>query len=214
MRAVGTTGRERAAAYVPAPVANDASNRHTTVPVSQRRVVGASYAIALARSRDVPALPAIERAAARLLAGRVPPSILEEATEVEELAAAQAAGRLWVARADDVPVGFAHVVLLSDGTPHLEEIDVDPHHGRRGLGAALVEAVCDWVERERHPGITLTTFRDVPWNLPFYARMGFVVVPTEAVTPAVAAIVRDETARGLDPERRVVMAYVARPGCR
>lgn len=190
-----------------APVALDGSNRHTTSLVT---ALAAPYSIVLARPRDVPALPAIELAAARLLVGWAPPAILEEATAVADFAAARSAGRLWVALADDVPVGFALVSLLADGTPHLEEIDVDPAHGRHGVGAALVAAVCDWVAREHHTRITLTTFRDVPWNMPFYARMGFTVVPPGDVTPAVAAIVRNETERGLDPERRVVMAYDVR----
>ena len=163
--------------------------------------------IVLARPHDVPALPAIERAAARLFEGLVPESLLEEATDVAELAAAQAAGRLWVALADDVPVGFAHVVLREDGVPHLEEIDVHPAHGRGGIGAALVRAVCAWTAAAGHREITLTTFRDVAWNAPFYARLGFAVVDRDHWPPAIATIVAGEAARGLDPSTRVVMAH-------
>jgi GNAT superfamily N-acetyltransferase len=166
--------------------------------------------ILLARPRDVPALPAIERAAARLFEGLVPEALLEETTDVAELAAAQAARRLWVALVDDVPVGFAHVVLRPDGVPHLEEIDVHPAHGRKGLGAALVRAVCAWAAAAGHDEITLTTFRDVAWNAPFYARLGFAVVGRDDWPPAIATIVAGEAARGLDPAARVVMAH--RPG--
>jgi len=163
--------------------------------------------IVLARPRDVPSLPAIERAAARLLEGLVPASVMDETTDVEELAAAQAAGRLWVALVDDAPVGFAHVVLRDDGVPHLEEIDVHPAYGRRGLGAGLVRAVCEWAAAGGHREITLTTFRDVAWNAPFYARLGFVIVDRDDWPPAIAAIVDGETARGLDPATRVVMTH-------
>jgi hypothetical protein len=41
--------------------------------------------------------------------------------------------------------------------------------------------------------------------MPFYARLGFEIVTAEALSPALQAIVRDETRRGLDPTRRVVM---------
>jgi hypothetical protein len=41
--------------------------------------------------------------------------------------------------------------------------------------------------------------------MPFYARLGFTVVPAALLTPALRAIVDDETRRGLDPNRRVVM---------
>jgi GNAT superfamily N-acetyltransferase len=166
-----------------------------------------AHAIRLARPDDVGALPAIERAAARLFDGLLPESLMEETTALEDLAAAQAVGRLWVALADDVPVGFAHVVLRADGVPHLEEIDVHPDHGRRGLGAALVQTVCDWAAANGHRELTLTTFRDVAWNAPLYARLGFAVVDRDDWPPAIAAIVAGEASRGLDPATRVVMAH-------
>ena len=163
--------------------------------------------IVLARPHDVPSLPAIELAAARLFEGLVPEALMEETSDVEELAAAQAAGRLWVALMDDLPVGFAHVVLRDDGVPHLEEIDVHPAYGRRGLGAGLVRAVCAWADASGHRELTLTTFPDVAWNAPFYARLGFAVVDRDDWPPAIAAIVADEKTRGLDPAMRVVMTY-------
>ena len=167
----------------------------------------ARYTIAPARERDIGALGAIERAAATLLEGYAPRAVLDEVTEEAELLEAQHAGLLWVALLDDVPVGFALVSMIGHGSPHLEEIDVDPRHGRRGLGAALVRAVCDWASRAGHVEVTLTTFRSLPWNMPFYARLGFREVPTDALSPELRAIVEDETARGLDPAGRVVMRY-------
>jgi GNAT superfamily N-acetyltransferase len=168
-----------------------------------------SYRISLARAGDLAALPAIELRAARLLVGHAPPSILAETTSVEELSAAMAGGRLWVALDDDRPVGFAIVELLDDGLPHLEEIDVDPSHGRRGLGARLVRAVCDWTAERGYAELTLTTHRAVSFNLPFYAKMGFELVSETEQRPALRAVVDDETARGLDPEKRCVMRWRA-----
>ena len=168
------------------------------------------YAIAAARLQDLHALARIEIAAAQLLRGHAPESVLSETTDEHELREAQAARRLWVACANDTPVGFALVEMLADDLPHLEEIDVDPQHGRRGLGTALVRTVCEWVSRSGCPEITLTTFRALPWNMPFYSRLGFEVVPTNRLRPELAAVVRDETVRGLDPKRRVVMRYRVR----
>jgi len=65
--------------------------------------------------------------------------------------------------------------------------------------------VCDWAASNGHASVTLSTFRDVPWNQPFYARLGFEIVPPAQFSPALRAIVEDETRRGLDPRRRVVM---------
>ncbi|MGH9222075.1 MAG: GNAT family N-acetyltransferase, partial [Vicinamibacterales bacterium] len=89
-------------------------------------------------------MPAIELAAATSLAGHAPASVLAETTSQAELEDAQQCGYLWVARADEVPVGFAHVKVLEPGIAHLEEIDVHPEHGRRGIGRRLVITVCRW----------------------------------------------------------------------
>ena len=164
-----------------------------------------SYKIVMARPSDLQALPAIELAAARLLAGHAPESVLAETTSEEDLEEAQAQGHLWVVLAGGEPVGFAHVEVREPTAAHLEEIDVHPDHGRRGLGARLVAAVCDWAAAEGYPAVTLTTFRDVPFNMPFYARLGFEVIPPEDLSPALKSIVQDETRRGLDPARRVAM---------
>lgn len=163
------------------------------------------YTITAARPNDLPLLPAIELAAAKLLAGHAPDAVLNETTSQEELKGAQRHGRLWVALADGVPVGFAHVEVLEPTVAHLEEIDVHPAHGRRGLGRRLVMAVCAWAADHGYRSVTLTTFRDVPWNMPFYARLGFEVIPSEELSPALRSVVQDETRRGLDPTRRVAM---------
>jgi GNAT superfamily N-acetyltransferase len=161
--------------------------------------------IRAARPRDVGLLPAIELAAAQLLSGHAPDSVLNETTSQEVLEAARREGRLWVALVDDEPVGFAHVETIESDAVHLAEIDVLPEHARRGLGTRLVTRVCDWAASAGCGSVTLTTFRDVPWNMPFYARLGFEVMSTAELTPALRAVVDDERRRGLDPERRVVM---------
>jgi len=170
------------------------------------------YSIANARKQDLTRLPGIELAAARLLAGHAPDSILNETTPLDVLQEAQRNGHLWVALADDVAVGFAHVEILNREVAHLDEIDVDPQHGRRGLGTCLMTRVCEWAADNGYAFVTLTTFRDVPWNMPFYARLGFEVLPDTQLAPALCAIVADETRRGLDPARRVVMRRASPAG--
>lgn len=169
------------------------------------------YTIAAARLEDLTRLRAIELAAARLLVGHAPELVLNQTTSLEVLEEAQREGRLWIALTDEVPVGFAHVELIERDAVHLEELDVDPRHGRRGLGTRLVVEVCHWAASNGYGSVTLTTFRDVPWNMPFYARLGFAVVPPEQVTPSLRAVVDDETQRGLDPSRRVVMKRRSAP---
>jgi GNAT superfamily N-acetyltransferase len=95
--------------------------------------------------------------------------------------------------------------MLAADRPHLQEMDVDPRHGRRGIGTALLRAACDWARGAGHGEVTLTTFRDVPWNMPFYAKAGFEELPAGDMCPALRAVVAAETRRGLDPGRRVAM---------
>lgn len=167
------------------------------------------YRITTATPEDLTHLPGIELAAARLLVGHAPESVLAETTSREVLARAQRDGHLWVARNGHGPVGFAHVVVLEPDSVHLEEVDVHPAHGRQGLGTRLVRHVCDWAEQIGYASVTLTTFSDVPWNMPFYERFGFTVVAPNDRSAALRAIVRAETRRGLDPRRRVVMTRAA-----
>ena len=90
-----------------------------------------SYDITIARPKDLPMLPSIELAAARLLSGHAPESVLSEATSQDDFERSLSEGRLWVALSDDVPVGFAQVKILEPRVAHLDEIDVHPDHGRR-----------------------------------------------------------------------------------
>ena len=180
-------------------------NQHLRSAVVRSQASG--YQITAARPKDVPLLPAIELAAARLLAGHASEAVLAETTSGEEHADAQRQGRLWVALLGDAPVGFAHVEVIEPNAAHLEELDVHPEHGRRGLGTRLVNAVCDWAASTGLPSVTLTTFRDVPWNMPFYAQLGFTVISAAQLSPALRARVDDEARRGLDPMTRVAMRF-------
>jgi ribosomal protein S18 acetylase RimI-like enzyme len=111
--------------------------------------------------------------------------------------------RAWVAVDDGGSIiGFA-VAWVVDGEGHLDELAVAPAHGRRGVGRALVDEVVAWTGAQELASITLTTFRDVPWNGPYYEKLGFHVVPT--LTPALQALVDEQATWGLDPSLRVVM---------
>ncbi|MGH0028944.1 MAG: GNAT family N-acetyltransferase [Myxococcota bacterium] len=167
-----------------------------------------------ARPEHVACLPAIERAAgSRFREVEFLDDDVGEGdeTSLEEFHEAQRAGQLWVALCDDAVVGFALAHRHGDRA-HLEEVDVHPDHGRRGLGARLVRAVCDWARGAGFAELTLTTFREVPWNAPFYRGQGFEEIPDAELPTELREIVEEEALRGLDPERRVVMRWPARKG--
>ena len=164
------------------------------------------YVVRAARPADVAALPGIEDAAAARFAGLpMQDAVLADSTSLADFRHAQQQGLLWVATTGaGVVVGFA-LVEICDGNAHLDEIDVLPAHGRRGVGAALVAAVRAAARARGCAAVTLTTYRDVAWNAPFYARQGFRVLPADEWTPGLHALVEREDARGLRRQDRVVM---------
>jgi GNAT superfamily N-acetyltransferase len=105
--------------------------------------------------------------------------------------------------AGDPPVGYARLEFV-DGRAHLEGLSVRPSSMRRGIGTALVQAVCDRARAAGHSELTLCTFADVPWNGPFYTQLGFVEL-TE-LSPGLRALRAAEQQMGLDAMgRRIVM---------
>jgi GNAT superfamily N-acetyltransferase len=153
----------------------------------------------------------IERAAGTLFALVDLADVAEHEPEsVEALTEYTDAGRAWVVAENDTPVGYA-VVDIVDEVAHLEQLSVHPDHGRKGLGAELLEHVCLWAEAQRYAAITLTTFADVAWNAPFYARHGFRTLTDDELGPGLRALRAHETELGLDPTRRVCMRRELEP---
>jgi GNAT superfamily N-acetyltransferase len=117
-------------------------------------------------------------------------------------------GRLLVAvDPRDRPVGFIRLEML-DGDPHIEQVSVHPDHGGHGIGASLLAAAEQLSRYRGHRRITLTTFRDVPWNGPYYRRLGWRAVPEADLPPELAAARRQEGDLGFDEWPRQAMAKV------
>lgn len=102
---------------------------------------------------------------------------------------AQQAGRLIVAVADGEVVGFIHLEVL-DAALHVEQVTVAPGHGRRGVGRRLMLAAEEVARDHGYDHVTLTAFRDVPFNGPFYESLGWRVLPDNRLTPGLAAAAR------------------------
>lgn len=162
--------------------------------------------IRLATIEDIPFLQDIERAAGEMFSQFEFTADLPDApTPLEDFYESQADKLLWVAELTDGKlVGFALAYML-DGSLHLQEIDVLPDYGRQGIGARLVRAVCDGARSKGFPAVTLTTFRDIPWNAPFYQKLGFRILEPDELTPELVQIVEKEEDHGLARELRVVM---------
>lgn len=164
------------------------------------------YRIRRARSDEVMRVREIEDEAGTRFAGL---GLVDESLDVsfplDDLIRLVEIGQVWVAcRGDDIPVGMV-IASMREGTAYVEEMDVTPAHGRQGLGTRLLATACEWAEAEGLPAVTLSTFRDVPWNGPFYRKRGFKdLTPTEW-TAGMRKIREIEAEHGLRVERRVFM---------
>ena len=165
-----------------------------------------AYAIRRARPSEHALLPEIERKAGALFetvdwlsSGQTEPF------SVEFIEAVARDGMVFVAADDkDFPVGFALTSFL-DRALYIHELDVAPPHGRRGLGRRLIDAASAFAVENGARAVTLSTFRDIPWNGPFYARVGFREVPRNQWTPAFHLLHHREAELGLPVERRCFM---------
>ena len=164
------------------------------------------YRILPATRDHVSALPGIERAAASIFPKEVLSIDLgDQTTLLEDFEAARLRGHLWVAvNQDDQPVGFA-MVADHGSILHLEEVDVEPKFQQQGIGTGLVGVVCQYAREACYQGISLTTFSTIPWNAPWYQRLGFRVLGEGELSEELKAILQDEANRGLDPKIRVAM---------
>ncbi len=163
--------------------------------------------IELARQEDIRLLPDIEQAASLLFSGTAHEAEVQAGTlPVFVLEACRANGLLWVARLKEIDqaVGFA-AVLDHGETAHLHEMSVDAACTRKGIGSRLLRHVLHALAQRGYHAVTLSTYRDVPWNARFYARFGFRLSPPEAWSDALMAIRQKEEREGLDTCARVLM---------
>ncbi|MEM1414560.1 MAG: GNAT family N-acetyltransferase [Myxococcota bacterium] len=119
-----------------------------------------------------------------------------------------ATGTVWVAHApeaEDTLAGFLTAELVDARHLHVLELSVRRAAQGRGIRRRLLEHAAHDARRRGLESVTLTTFRDVPWNAPFYERVGFEGLPGDLLGPRLEGILRDEAAHGLVAENRCAM---------
>jgi GNAT superfamily N-acetyltransferase len=102
------------------------------------------------------------------------------------------------------PIGFAALVLL-DGVAYLDQLSVRRRAMRRGVGRRLLEVAIHWARSQSQRALTLTTYRHLPFNRPFYERQGFLILPDAEVTPGLAHHLEEQRRYLPMPEQRVAM---------
>ncbi len=134
----------------------------------------------------------VERAAASLFADSPYPQLVDAPLMSGEINL-QTDG-VWVAEDPEGAVVAFVATRVVDDNLHVCEVDVDPDYGRRGLGGRLVNHAAEWARARGLRSLTLTTFSDVPWNGPYYERLGFRVVEPRELPPRLRELVENEGA--------------------
>jgi predicted N-acetyltransferase YhbS len=165
-----------------------------------------NYQIRPARFEELPLLSHIENSAAALFLD-TPYAFLvnDDPLPLNFVQQQFQAGQVWVAvDCHEIVVGYA-IAREVDDTLYLQQIDVELEHGRRGIGSALIKTVCDWAQQQGYEIVSLSTFWDLPWNAPFYSKMGFRPVDEAELTTGFQQIRLKELEAGLPIVDRVIM---------
>ncbi|MBF8722461.1 GNAT family N-acetyltransferase [Pseudomonas guariconensis] len=151
------------------------------------------------RLHDVPLLAAIERSAAQAflslpdLAWLASGDVLDDAAHRAFIAGQGS----WVAIDDNDHLrGFICTEQANDWL-HIHEISVCAQAQGQGIGRALLQWAISVARSQGMRVVTLTTFAEVPWNAPFYARHGFKVVEQAQLDTRLREVLRQEHAHGL-----------------
>jgi len=100
------------------------------------------------------------------------------------------------------PVAFIAASVVDDDA-HIVQVSALPERRGERLGAALIDHVESWASSQGHRALTLSTFRDVAWNRPYYERLGFSELTPQPGSQLSNLI--DDEANDFDPKTRIAM---------
>lgn len=166
----------------------------------------ASPRIRVARPADLALMVDIERAAGELFRSLGMDFVADDDPgAVEELGSYASRDRAFVAvDADERPVAYLLLDIV-DGAAHIEQVSVLPSYAHHRIGRALVERAASWAAEHGLRALTLTTYVDVPWNGPYYERLGFRYMAPDEETEGLREIRQRERFSGLDRWPRACM---------
>jgi GNAT superfamily N-acetyltransferase len=174
-------------------------------------MTGSTILIRTTRIDETDLLPQVERSAGE--AFRDVPDLAwvadDEVTGPREHRRLAVLGTSWVAVADDQLLGFAIAEHFFGPDLHIHLLAVRREAQGQGLGTQLMRTVLDYAFDSGAARVTLTTFREVPFNEPFYRRLGFTVVPPGDLDERLTRTLAAEAAAGFPAERRCAMQRLA-----
>jgi GNAT superfamily N-acetyltransferase len=90
---------------------------------------------------------------------------------------------------------------------HIHEMSVSETFQGHGIGRALLEAAIEWAVIHHFAALTLTTFREVPWNATFYSQCGFEVLSVSGLDERLSGLLREEVEEGFAEGTRCAMRF-------
>jgi GNAT superfamily N-acetyltransferase len=175
--------------------------------------LSAAPRIRLAGEAELAEMRAVDRAAGEQFRAIGMAAIADEdPMSLADLRHFQAAGRAWVIdepREAEEP-GIVAFLLAEpvDERLHIAQVSVHPGAARRGLGRTLISYVGGLAQAGR---LSLTTYERVPWNAPYYRRLGFRELPEREWGSGLSAIRAGERQAGLDRWPRLAMVRENNP---
>ena len=149
------------------------------------------------RATEIKLLPQIEKEADRRYARAGLRRVLDmQPAGLASLEQGRRGGLLWLAVSRvGRPVGFA-LMKVHGGTIWLDQLSVLDRWQRHGHGAALIDSSAARARALWFDALYLSTYRDVPWNGPYYKRRGFEEVPRSAFTRPLRIVLLTERSQG------------------
>jgi GNAT superfamily N-acetyltransferase len=100
--------------------------------------------------------------------------------------------------------GFLNGEVIADAL-HIWQMAVHHDQQAQGIGRALIDAARQSAADRGITALTLTTFRGVRWNEPYYQKLGFVTLEDQDLGPRLTAVLQSEGRAGLPLAQRCAM---------
>ena len=169
------------------------------------------YIIRKTELSDVEHLPLVERSAGS--AFKSLPSLAwiadDSVMSVEEHKHLLAKGLSWIAlnSLSQTICGFINAEVI-DGEFYVGEVSVSEAYQKKGIGSKLFETALTEAKSLGLSTATLTTFIDVPWNAPYYQRLGFVILTADILPQYLERKLQEEKSSGLPLDHRCAMRKI------
>lgn len=100
--------------------------------------------------------------------------------------------------------GFINAEII-EGEFHIGEVSVSKAYQKKGIGSKLLKTALTHAKSLGLSTATLTTFTDVPWNAPYYQRLGFIILPADRLPQYLEQKLQEDKTSGLPLDRRCAM---------